>query len=891
MSIQAKAQERAVMLVQAWATKAQVDIGNIRYHLLRNGLILHDIRIERGLDKLLIEHILMQASPESLNSSAAHIGKVDITGLEAEYHHINSSNAWQNDQMLMALWQASTSINMQGGRFTLYLQEQDEKPLLMNTFSIQQRMQSHQRVITASALTNDGAMQWHVSIDHSNNSSDGQFSWQHVNAHKWFEALALQPTSGSLSGELTWRNKHSQELNMQGELRFEAEQDDASKDNDTSKGNAAYHDQPIQRLQFDASLRNRLWDMHINAQAWPLDIWRKTLPDIAGRQWHSARWYGSSHWQGQPGKWSITSDTGVLHNIIFSNPSANATADWSWEKVSYGGLHLDTMQQYLHVSRLALNNGSLTVNAGTTWPIASKKTADRRDWNIGADHIQLHEITLNIALPEGSLSIQSLTGAAAWPQRQDFSFKLKTALANDATQTQWQLRGTAARQATSLFSDADFSLRGQYIPINYLRLLLPIQGDANSPVGLAGSMELRSTISVQQGRWQMRGQATMHDVQISHTGDTWMAEQISSQFGPIGMGLENQHIEQLNIDRWSYIASLEPLQAIHIDQPPVSMQQTSWWRSALRDNHIRIRHINLNEGSISIGQQDALWADQLNIQIDNLGETQAATIAAKANVSGGKFDLSGHWHALSEPQQFRGTASLQDATPFFLHPWMTASAMPRLIQGRLNAQINIHDGDHENNYQSQWKFQLRGALTEALTYATDPMLTLSGLNTAELLRHLARPDGTVLLQGNISGSWQERALDFGLISQSVQIALRQAANRDAVMLKTSETPVSKSPAAHIRLHGREVLSLNERGRLIKIVRLLRRNPNMSIDLIPQWTGSKLDSDILKRIQRTQELIERYMLHRKINKQRIFPRWPTALDQVDEISSIQVVLKP
>jgi len=66
---------------------------------------------------------------------------------------------------------------------------------------------------------------------------------------------------------------------------------------------------------------------------------------------------------------------------------------------------------------------------------------------------------------------------------------------------------------------------------------------------------------------------------------------------------------------------------------------------------------------------------------------------------------------------------------------------------------------------------------------------------------------------------------------------------------------------------------------------------MSVELKPQWAGDELNSDLLNRIQHTQKLIERFLRHRKISRQRIFPRWPTSSEQNDEVSFIQLEIKP
>jgi len=138
-----------------------------------------------------------------------------------------------------------------------------------------------------------------------------------------------------------------------------------------------------------------------------------------------------------------------------------------------------------------------------------------------------------------------------------------------------------------------------------------------------------------------------------------------------------------------------------------------------------------------------------------------------------------------------------------------------------------------------------------------------------------------------------------MIGKSLQSSLQQAVSEqrsqqhpeagDQSQITPDSNLIATSPNTQFRLHGREPLSLNERSRLYKVVQLLRIKPHMSIDLRPQWSGNQLDHGIISKIQRTQKLIKRYMVHRHIDPQRIFPRWPTDSDQVQEISSIQIEL--
>ncbi len=599
---------------------------------------------------------------------------------------------------------------------------------------------------------------------------------------------------------------------------------------------------------------------------------------------------GSSHWLGQAGNWNITASKGVIHEAVFSAPLHLDSTDWSWHKINYQDLKVDLSQHDVHLSQLKMYDGNMTLSA--TNPALSQSQSSAPEWRISTDKIQIEKMTLAIALPDGNLTLQSLKGQAAWPKQQALSFDLKSEQTNRATDAEWYLSGIVDKNMTNHLTDAEFSVISKHVPITALRPLLPLQNSARSPVTLAGTVNLNSHVSLHDGLWRMQGQANAVDVEVSHAGDIWTADHISWQFGPIGMGLNTQSIDHIVADNWAYVVALEPLHPTPRKLASTPALQTTWWAAALRSKNIHIRQLKLNQGVVSMGKKESRWAEEFDIQIDDLATKQWSNINATAKVGGGKLQLTGKWSALSKPQRFLGSASIQSALPFFSHSWMTASGMPRLIRGYLNASIDVEYALKEDRYQSRWQLQLVGGEAEAGNLNSDPMLARTGMNTYDLLRHLKQSNASIKLQGEVTGLWQQHPLSFEMIEQALLLSLSQAASRQDGLDKKRASQINKETeiATQIRLHEYGPLSMNERIRTYKIVRMLRNKPAIDIDLRPLWSGQELTSETLARIQYTQKLIKRYMVHHGISQERIFLRWPTDSDQVQEISSIQVELQ-
>jgi len=916
LSIQAYAQQHAKALVQAWGERANVHIGDVRYHLLRNGLILRDIQIERGNDSIGIAQMLLRANPKLLTGDAPRIGVIDISGLHAEITHAGQADIWKHDRYLKQIWQAATSLTVHDGNIKLYVDGKDSPPLELSGVSIRQRLQYAMRSIVGSARMQQGRVNWHwqmvaepgSAVSHQSEHwlSKGWIKWRMLDADKLTASMALKQIAGHLSGGLVWEttweassngNAQQQSHNMHGDMQFDTGTD--------SQATHAHH------VQFDGTETDGRWQMDIDATAWPLDPWSDALPKLGERQLISAQMDGKTHWQGRPGNWHIKSEHGFVQDVTYARPDSSGTPAWYWSRIHYKRAAINTAKHQLQVAGLDMLDSRLvlqTKHIDTVSDSLDEQTSralQESGWDIHADTINVRNMMLALAMPQGKVTLETLDGQVRSPQGKPLRFKLHTHRDNRSeentapvgepgsdTQPQWRLRGTAKKNSQGQLTSAKIKIQGKQIPVARLRPLLPLQDDADRPVKLAGAAELKATISVDQGVWQMQGKASVRDLNLSHGGDVLLADQLSIRFGSVGMGLEAQIIDRIDVQGWQYIAALHPL-ALHVVEPAehdnITPGSATWWVTTLRNNHIAIRQFNLEDGQISVGQRQALWAEHVQIHVADIQTAHWSDIAVTATVGGSDFKLKGQWQALSDPQRFRGDVAVQQFEPFFLHNWMAASGIPRLIQGRLSASLHVEDGQDPDSYQGAVQCQLLQGLTETGIFTSDPMLPRTGYSTPELLQRLEQSPGIIALQYDLSGLWSEQALTLERLGLSMQAAMHEAAQsgswREAVNVEKAAP--NTAIEARIRLHGRERLSLNERNRLSKVVHKLRQHPELIIFLRPKWKGAELTAETQQRIQRTQQLIERYMTHRNIDKRRIFPVWPTAVDQVDEIGSVQV----
>lgn len=889
LSIQQHAQQRAEGLLQQWGKKAQVQIGNVRYHLLRNALIVQQIHVSREGGSLSIAHMLIRANPKLLTSNSPQIGEIEVDGVQAQLWAPGAEKGWQQDEYLKRIWHASRSLSLRDGELALYLQGKTKPPLKMTGLKLKQDYLNQQRRLVGTAHTQGGDvhLQWQTNEKHE--LSSGQLHWQEVEAQPLSLSLGLQPVVGLLKGYMSWTHTDSAQPGMPAStIEGQIQLNNADDESDTNH-----------QLHWQGSQVAETWKMEMKAKAWPLDAWADMLPQIGGRQILAGQLDGLLQWRGRPGRWTVHAKQGALHNIIYTQKNERETTDWRVGRLEYKNALIDQSKHYLQASSILLADSSITLQPVSSLAVEVSERKFEGDWHIAVQNIRIQNMTLGLRLQQGKVTAASLHGKGRWKSGEALNFKLQTqtavgkagiAQAGETVEEAeyWQFHGQVLRNKSAL-NDAKLKIRARDVPLAKLRALVPLTGSETLPLTLEGNTSLKLDVSVRDGVWQAEGIATAEHVVLAHAGDTWKMDHLAMTFGPVGMGLSSQSIDLLEVQGWKYIAALNPLSAYSAEASPetdVTAQQAAWWVRPLRRQNWKIGSVRLNSGTISLGRSEDHWARQLDIHLDRLQMNQWSKLHIEGKVGSGDFTLKGTWDALGEVNRFRGTASLQNALPFFLNNWMTASNMPRLIRGRIFADLSVDAGDTPDSYQSSVQLKFLRGLTEMSSSPDDPLLSRIGFGTSDTLLRLDDGTGTAALQFETMGSWKTRPLNLDRLGLSMQSALRQMEQGGASPEEREQTIETR-----IRLHEGGSLSLNERSRLFKAVRLLRKNPNWVVDLIPHWTGDEINADVLKRVLYTQNLIERYLSHRRVGKQRIFPLWPTAGNHADEIGSIWVSVGP
>ncbi|NWF37543.1 hypothetical protein F3F96_00110 [Mariprofundus sp. NF] len=875
LSLQIQAQKQAEEAIYKWAKSADVEIGDVRYHLLRNGLILRQINIKRNGDRLNIDHMLIRAQPQQLTGENPKIGSMQITGLHAQLHRPEKLNLWQQDRQLQRIWQATHAVVVDSGELALYLDDDDANPpLILSDLQLSQLALGEMRSLTLTSSVNGAPVQahWLRSADGAGENS-GSVNWRYIDLSQLTKAANPGPLSGFLSGEMEWQRENSESatVSLLGELRVDQQHEEK-----------ALH---ASKLQWQGTHSDSGLKIAMQSIAWQLDAWNSHLPAIENRQLIGATLDGDLLWQSDERGSRFSSKQGTLNQITFAPLSDESLSNWSIERLDYRDLKMDSSQRTFEADSLMLSKPDISYQPQLQ---SGANRQQSQSWHYNISTVDINGLNILLSLNAGDIQLSELNGSCSLSSSGIKNIKLKSATTQEEA-AKWRIQGEVGRQ-DGHFEGADLKIKAADIPLTQLRPLIPLKGSESSPLMLDGAAALTIGATFNNGTWLFHGRASSENLLLAHAGNRWMAEKVTTSFGPVGTAGDIQHVQSLLAEKWHYIAPLQPLSPYLKDNSSAepAPQQQAWWAENLIAGKWQVDEIHWKNGHISVGQADSYWLKDAELQLASLSPQSASSIVLEGKMGGGAFKLDGQWSPLAASEQFLGTISLDNATPFFLSEWMVASGFPKPIQGRISAALKIKQDVSEEQYQgnallSLYRMKLEHAVTD-----NDPMVNRVGYNSIDLIHRLENEKREIKITLPLSGVWQRQPLNAENLGMELQKKLHDLALHPVAISAASEQRAS-TVETRIRLHESGNLSLNERIRLRKVLKKMYEDPTLIVDLNPKWSGESLDWESMQRIEYSLMLIERFLNHRGISKRRIFPTVPTDKDRAREIASIWVTL--
>ncbi len=898
LSIQARAEQQAEVLVQRWAVDTGVSIRKVRYHLLRNGLVLQGLRLQRDDLRFSAKHLLIHANPKLLLGEHPRIGAVQVQGFTLQLRDPKRYlHNWHPSKALLRLWRATGLVDMHGG--TLLIQRSDKARALveLSGFVVSQRMAQGKRVIHVSregSIAEPVTLLWYPAKGETGMGS-GALSWQGLPAGSLAEAAGLQEVSGILSGRVAWQSKEANALPVV--------------DGMVTLRNPALHAAGSQQLLWSLKRHGDGGvSIKVKAHSWPIQLWSEQLPMIARRHLTHALLDAEFRVSRSQGGWSSFSRKGVLHDVTYAADAEEVAQrpNWYWEEIRFEDLRMDFSRKVLHARHLLTSNSSLVLQLPKGEQVVAAnahagalfhaKEAQIKPWRMSVDRIGVEHMALGLEVQRGRLLIPSLKGQCSWNLSNVIDFDLHTPVSSANVQlnvSRWHLHGRANYHAGAVHRAA-FQLQAAALKLAQLRAFLPLQGGEGKTLQVEGLANLDMSVEVEQGLWRAKGVMKAADVLVAHEGDRWQASKLIVRFGPVGMGMDHQSIRTLIAERWHYTTTLTPLSSLATGAAAEAIYRLPWWVADLQQRGWQFGRMNWMGGTVSLGGANAHWLKQLNLSFGGVGADEAwVQVHADGMLGGGHFVLKGKWFSQRKDLRFIGSASVQQAVPFFLNDWLQVSGMPKVLRGRLSATIRVK-GD-QARYRANVGLRLSRVLFDAAVSEHDPMLEKTGYSTVGLLERLRGRDQQVKVSFSTEGGWQSEPLTLARMGAALQLEIERTIRNhddgvDEVMVNKdrSTTPVV---IARVRLHDDAGLSHNERVRLRQGLMLLRGKPGWVIELQPKWSGETLNAASIARVRYTQILLEQFMLKRNLPKKMIYPLWPTERDHADDIGSIRVVMVP
>jgi len=847
-TVQAHAQKVMQRTVHAWlAQVAGGQVAQVRYRLLRGALTIDGMRIGQGQWAINVPHIYLHASTSAMLSEAVRVSRVHLDGMDVSL-----------PRAYLVKWLQSASSNIITQWFSV-MNHADELVLTNGTVRFTDEKNSWQVRKVSGHLNangfdlNGGSSNGLIRLrgERNHGSFSGVMNWQNMMARGLARITGLKSSlHGSSSGLLHWDADWPQRrFGFSGDVQIVEQPDHGNMD---IRGGMDAGNIKVQANCRDVSLTG-LGDI---------------LPVVNGRSVQTGIWNGAVQLkrQGKNGSWTVDMN-GNARAVHLESPNLPA---WTIGSMTLNHVvarwpehQLNAEQVQLHDMDMALMPGP--IQSVSPWQLQiARLTFDKVRAAIG-----IHADSNRLLLPpmDGGGHIEA-----------NGYMELNAASAGDEA---WRIAGKG--HVDKLF---DVNINAENVPVVRLRPLLPddlsLPGlhENSGPLQLSGKSQFQVSLQSSNGRLVLKGKAILSNVMLSQGGDTFLADAVHIDIQQAGM-LKMQQLSSIRIDQWRYAAALHPIpntvESESVREAGTPHRNTDW----------QVDDLVANDGVISVGNKKGIWADKAFFSLKNLYAGTWSPLVFHASMGGGALQMRGSVDLLSADTKMKLNARLQGALPFFLNKWLMISGSPRLIRGRLDGSLNIKPDHVKNTYSGRLNLVLHQGQFEPGAFPQDPMLPLVGYNMEALSERLDR-GGRLKMVVPFRGDWHAQPFSIQHLGFAVLNTIKKRAPSAKEIQKGTASALTT--VSHVRLkHGRS-FSHNEHIRLWHVVKILRKQRKLIVELIPQLGHNPLDESLISRIRHTQGMIEHYMHTRGIATRRIFPVWPIAEHRHGDITGIKIATR-
>lgn len=838
-AIQVYAQQEARRLVGVWSENTGISVGDVRYRMLRGALTLIDFRLNRDDFQLFAPNISLHGNLSSLAGSDPEVTRIEMRGMHASLSLASFSNGRDIPVLFGQLWKSAQRVEVYDSRIDLLPDVNavaPSQPVGLKLARLQSKSTLGKRAFEALIYGLDGEVRLTA------NELAGKVAWSGMNADLLLEkGLGLTPMQGQLDGSISWLSKPATagHYSLSGEARF--------KEGDTVSFPSS------STISWHGALEENVWHGKLNGTAWPVAMFANHAPQFQGRKLLSGSFSGAINFSGHLKQWQMGVVETHLDDIRYGLDSAEdgSVPEWLVEKMHIAKAAVQWPERRIDIKAAEL------INADLGFDVRESKLIEPL-WSIKTGEIGLSRIRPVLYLSQGELRLPDMKGSFAVKENRRMKLALKSVASNDmGNEERWRVSGGGAWTASNR-SRMAINVIAEDATLVRFRSLLPAK-IRKSASDITGSVDLKLNLLAGSAFWEGSGEASISMAGLTYKGEQWQAKKVLIGIERIGAGVPKQLIRRLDVQHWRYQAALQPLGYTGESPEVVRLEdgEAERWQ---------INNTVLQNGEVVVGHKDAVWMDQVAIEINNLAPGNRAPIIVDGRLGEGSLSLKGEllW-ARAFPEIHSAKIVVRDALPFFMNEWSRVSGAPGLIRGRIYTDASLKR-TADGRYQGMWYFRLQNGALDSTAVQSDPLLEKTGFNTFDIFSALQK-DGRLRLRVSVD--------DAGPFSEALGSAFVKTLNSEMAQKGRVDHEVYKpgSLLSSVRLHERGTLSQNERVRLRKVISHLRENPKQSIELIPQLGINSSEERQIERSRYTQNLIEKFMNRRGITASRIFPVWP------------------
>lgn len=869
-AMQVFAQEEAKRLVADWQKRTGITIGDVRYRMLRGALTLVDLRYTgEGVDAYL-PTLFLQGNLTALTDAHPKAAAIDIRDaqLSMTIAAFEQLAAGRRDALFADLWNGSRHVGFYQTKIDLLPEPGALFPAAPSRIDLVSMEREPGRVRGAVRLFGG---ELNVALQSTGGGEEpgqqGHLSWQGCEAAGLLRDLAgLMPVAGTSSGDLEWKSQKGKpwRFDVNGSVAIESS-------NGTVSGAS---------LSWKGLLKDGRWQGESTATGWPVTMFSRQLPQFQSFAVTGGRLTGALDIKGDFRTFHLSMQKGRLSELRLHRDGGERTfPDWYIGSAEVSGAEIAWPERRLKIDQVNLGRGSIALD-----PEASDSNPD---WRIAVGRLRVEKVRAGVALQGGVLMLPALQGNGSLTGGGHLKLALSSIRSEDddaiaavegGIAEQWHLSGSGNLHSGGK-DRFGFDIEAKGAPLVRFRPLLPkaVRREASA---VSGEVSLKLHMLAGTAAWELNGAASVTDAGLDYGGDSWSARRINIGFDRIGSSLPLQQIGGIDVDGWRYQASLSPLPVPGVVGPGEAVDTKTpdpepW----------HIRKLDLKDGVFAVGQADAVWLQDARIQVADLYPGHEAPVELRAKLDDGLIALNGSlvWES-AEPQLADAKLSVRDVLPFFMNEWLSVSSAPKIIRGRIYADITM-ERQPQGEYGGMGYLRLQQGQLGSTLSGDDPLLLRVGMNSHDLFAML-HGSGRIRMQVPISG----RGDVLDVLGTSFIASIRKSIEKRG--FTPSLKPLKEGDLlSSVRLHESGSLTHNERTRLRKVITRLRKSPKRSIELKPQLSMASQMQEDIARVRYTQKLIESFLSQRGISRSRIFPVWPGEQHRSGGSSGISILSIP